>query len=134
MPTRSQRGGRHRDHLALRRSPPVLALYVNHLRNHPALRPTHDDPLRGLLLRPLRWWYDCRQLADVAHQALVLVPHKHDPVKKSLRKARSGFCGHSLASAERSSNAAKDAVTLVNRKVKTDGLKTFVQDILTIPR
>jgi hypothetical protein len=29
-------------------------------------------------------------------------------------------------------NAAKGAVTWVSKKVKTDGLKTFVQDILTI--
>ena len=70
MRTRWQAGGNVRDHLALWCSPAVLALHVDRLRHHATGRTANDDPLRRLLLRPLRGRGHRRQLGDVGHQAL----------------------------------------------------------------
>src|ERR1700730_12317737 len=75
MPTRWPPGGSARDHLALRRSPSLRSLHLDRLRHHPAHRTPHDDPLRSLLLRPLRRRHHRRKLDHVAHQTLRA--HKH---------------------------------------------------------
>src|ERR1700679_1546626 len=71
--TRWLLGGSAHDHLSLRSCPALLSLHLSGLRHHAAIGPTHDDPLRCLLLCPLCRRHDRGQLGHVAHQALSLV-------------------------------------------------------------
>src|SRR5215469_8553328 len=70
MPTRWRRGGRHRDDLALWGGAAVLPVYVGGLWDHDAVGAEDDDSVRDVLLRAVRRWDDCGELADVADQTL----------------------------------------------------------------
>src|SRR5580658_8506865 len=89
MHTRWLRGGSARDDLSLWSSPSLRTFHLGGLRDYPAHRTAHDDPLRRLLLCPLCRWNDRRELGDVAHQAL-------GPEGESNGELQSPYLSHTL--------------------------------------
>src|ERR1700687_4840454 len=98
MRTRWRQGGSALDDLSFWCGAAVLFVYFGGVRDYAAQRAEDDDPVWGLLLRPVCRGDDCGELGDVPDQTLGFDSKFNSRLVREVRPGAGGFaiCGSGL--------------------------------------